>query len=272
MTRKLLFIVLLLTASGVFAQDVNRILVQGKIHVPQNEDAEGISVYNVSAQKGTVTDENGSFSIAVAENDRVMVFALQYQSFTVVVDKGIVDKKTFNIYLNPSVTPLDEVVVRPSDLSGNIQVDIEKIPTHYRSLNLDLTYADMEYGQGFVIDQQSAIRGNVAEQALNLPHLQNGINFISLFGGVGNLLFPKGKNERVKTQTIKKGIESNNLQRELSRQFIADNFGIPEERAFEFLFYAQDKGLNSSMLKPENEMELMDFLQKRSDEFKKLKE
>lgn len=271
MMKKLLFLFLLISVSGIQAQEISRTKVQGKIHVPKGEDAEGISVYNVSAQKGAITQEDGTFEIAVAENDRIQVFALQYKGFTVVVDKGIVEKKRMNIYLNPSVTHLDEVVVRPSDLSGNIRVDIDKIPTYYNDLNIDLSYASMEFGQGFTIDEQSAIRGNVAEEALGLNHMQYGVNFVSIFGGVANLLFANKKGNK-KERIEKEGIESNNLQRRFSRKFIEDNFDIPEDRAFEFLYYAQDKGLDSSLMKPENEIRLMDFLHQRSKEFKNIKE
>lgn len=131
MVKNLLLFLFVISAPLVLAQDIDRVKVQGKIHVPEGEDAEGISVYNSSSQKGTITDYDGSFEIEVAENDRLRIFALQYQPFTAVVDKGIIERKELNIYVNQAVTQLDEVIVSPYDLSGNIRADVEKIPTYY---------------------------------------------------------------------------------------------------------------------------------------------
>lgn len=272
MIKKLLPLIILFVATMLSAQEVERILVKGTIHVPTGEDAEGIGVYNISSQRGTVTAINGTFEIAVAKNDRLQIFALQYQSFTVVVDEGIIVKKEMNIYVNPSVTQLDEVVVRPSDLSGNIRADIKRIPTFTVDKNWDLSYRGMEFGYGFTVDEQTAIRGNAAEEALNLHRLQHGINFVAMFGGVANLLFPKNQKINTKSHLQKEDKRSNNLRNRFSRKFVEDNFNIPEDQAYEFLFYAQEKGLTDNMLRPENELVLMDFLHKSSKEFKKLKE
>ena len=46
------------------------------------------------------------------------------------------------------------------------------------------------------------------------------------------------------------------------------NFDIPENKAVDFLFYAQENGLDQNLLKPENEMQLMEFLFKKSKEYK----
>lgn len=264
----------LITAPFLFAQEIDRISVQGKIHVPEGEDAEGISVYNSSAQKGTVTDENGIFEISVTENDRLRVFALQYQPFTVVVDKGILERKKMNIYVNPAVTQLDEVVVRPYDLSGNIRADIEKIPTYYADHDWDLSYAAMEFEYGFIVDRQTQIRENAAEQALGLNYLENGVDVLAIMGGVASLLFPNqsGKLTSKRKRAEDKTLVSNNLQRRFSQQFVSDNFDIPKEEAVDFLYFVQENGFDKDMFKPENELKLMQFLTDQSIVYKKLQE
>lgn len=93
MGKKLLLLLLIISSSTIFAQDIERAKVAGKIHVTNGDDAEGISVYNVSSQKGTITNPDGTFEIEISENERLQITALQYQSFTVVVDKGIVNRK-----------------------------------------------------------------------------------------------------------------------------------------------------------------------------------
>lgn len=256
----------------LIAQEIERTKVDGKIHVPKGEDAEGISIYNVSSQKGTVTSADGSFQIAVAENDRLQIFALQYKSFTVVVDKGIVEKGKLNIFVNPAITQLEEVIISPYDLSGNIRADVEKIPTYSVGRDWDLSYESLEYGYNFYRDEYSAIEGNVAEEALNSHYLKNGLNFISILGGVSNLLFPKDVKLNTVQQLKANETVSNNMQQRFSREFIHDNFDIPREKTFDFLFFAQENGLDKRLLKKENEMQLMKFLHEKSKEYKERSE
>lgn len=269
MIKKLLLLLLIIVSPAIFAQEIDRVTVSGKLHVPQGDDAEGISVYNISAQKGTITNADGTFEIKIAENDRLQITALQYQSFTVVIDKGVIDRKTMNIFLNPAVNQLEEVVVRPYDLSGNINVDVMKIPTYNVSKDWDLSYGALEYGYNFKPDDKTAISGNAAEEALNSYALKNGADVLAILGGVGQLLFPKGKNLSVVEKQENLNTISNNIQQRFSKEFIEDNFDISKDKAVDFLFYAQENGLNNKLLAPENEMQLMEFLHQKSAEYKK---
>jgi len=273
MKKLLLLLLLVATPIVVLAQEIDRVKVQGKVIVPEGEDAEGISVYNASSQKGTITRSDGSFEIEVAENDRLRIFALQYQPFTAVMDKGIIERKRLNIYVYQAVTELEEVVVRPYDLSGNIRADIEKIPTYYINRDWDMSYEAMEFGYGFVPDPQSSIKGNVAEKTLNPHFIENGVDVIAIMGGVAGLLFPKKDKALKGPQKLEQSSRlSNNLQQRFGREFVADNFDIHRDQAFDFLYFVQEEGLDSNMLKLENELQLMEFLHEKSEAYKKLKE
>jgi hypothetical protein len=166
---------------------------------------------------------------------------------------------------------LEEVVVRPYDLSGNINVDVKKIPTYNVTKNWDLSYKNLEYGYHFEQDDKTSIAGNYAEEALNSNHLRNGANILAIMGGVAQLLFPKGKKVVIETP-LDKSIISNNIQQRFSKDFITANFQIPEDKAVDFLFFAQENGLNKDLLEPKNEMILMEFLLEKSKEYKKRSE
>ena len=53
--------------------------------------------------------------------------------------------------------------------------------------------------------------------------------------------------------------------------FYEEQLNIEEENLREFIYYAADNGLTRAMLKPENEMDLIEFLVARSQEFKQMK-
>ncbi len=268
MGKKLLLLLLIISSSTIFAQDIERAKVAGKIHVTNGDDAEGISVYNVSSQKGTITNPDGTFEIEISENERLQITALQYQSFTVVVDKGIVEQKRMNIFMNPAINQLDEVVVRPYDLSGNINVDVKKIQTYTVNKDWDLSYENLEYGYQFEQDAQTKIAGNAAEEALHGNTLTNGANILGLLAGAASLLFPK-KDKTTPAQKLETGNAlNNNLQQRFSKNYIASTFEIPEEKAVDFLYFAQENGMEKRLLKPENEMEFIEFLLQKSKEYK----
>lgn len=268
MGKKLLLLLFIISSFSIFAQDIERTNVAGKIHVPNDDDPEGINVYNVSSQKGTITNADGSFEIEIAENDRIQITALQYQSFTVIVDKGIVERKRINIFMNPSVNQLEEVVVRPYDLSGNINVDVKKIHTYAVNKDWDLGYENLEYGYHFEQDLQTKIAGNAAQEALNANNLTNGANILGLLAGAVSLLLPK-KDKTIPAEKLETGNAlNNNLQQRFSKNYIVSTFEIPEEKAVDFLYFAQENGWDKRLLKPQNEMELIEFLLKKSKEYK----
>lgn len=260
MVKKLLFIFTVLVTALVSAQDIDRVLIDGKITAPSGEDLEGITVYNISSQKGTITTASGEFEIEVGENDRLLINALQFQSFTVIVEEGILKTGKISIFLNPAMNQLAEVIVRPYDLSGNIRVDVNRIKT-YAPLELDLSYETLEFEYDFAPDAQTAIRGNAAEEALNSNALKNGINFVSILGGLASLIVPKA--------TFKYGVEekqafATNLKQRFSPEFISKTFDIPEGKAIDFLYFVEENGMDPDLLKPENEMLLMEVLLQQS--------
>ncbi len=249
------------------AQDIQRVKISGKITAPHGEDVDGVTLYNKSSEKGTSTDKDGVFNLEVAENDRVLVTAIQFQTFIVIVDKGIVDSKNMSIYLNPAVNQLEEVIVRPYDLSGNIKADIGKIKTASPGPGLDLSYATLEFGYAFTEDALTQIKGNVAADALNSKTLVNGVNFKAIFDGALSLLFPKKDNRTTSQKLEDSNTVSTNLLQRFPATYIEKTFKIPPEKAADFIFYAEENGLTRSLLKPENEMDLLDFMFVKSREY-----
>ncbi|MEP2936915.1 MAG: hypothetical protein ABJM06_00875 [Gilvibacter sp.] len=266
MLRNQLIIYMLLFSCAVMGQEINRVVINGQVTAPLGEDVEGISIYNVSAQEGTVTQIDGSFEIAVAENDRVLVTALQFQKFTVIVDEGVISNKRMAIYLNPSVNTLEEVIVRPYDLTGTIQADVARIKVVDFDSKMDLSYEALEYDNDFRDDAQSSIRGNAAEEAIGGRYLQYGFNPLGFLG----LLFPKkdkanGKNN--KDIRYREAIATG-LRQRYSVHFFESEFGIDPLKVDDFIYFVDEQGLSADMLKAENEIELLSFLKEQSEAYK----
>ena len=59
------------------------------------------------------------------------------------------------------------------------------------------------------------------------------------------------------------------LQNEYSTEYLVDYLKISEDNLYEFMVFAQEQGLNKSMLLPENEFQLLQFLDEQASTFKK---
>ncbi|GEQ87097.1 membrane protein [Patiriisocius marinistellae] len=254
--------------SCIIAQEAQRVLVNGYITAPVGDIVEGIHVYNISSQKGTVTDANGEFKLEMAINERLEVTSLQYVGFKVIVDKGIIDNMQVRIYLNPMVNELKEVIIRPYDLSGNIAVDVGKINTFNPNQGWDLSYEQLEFGYEFAPDGVTAIQGNVAQDAYYNGQQQYGGDLIGGLGLLKNLIFGRSEKEKPASQLqIESELIANGIRGRFTNQFLTENYNIPAELATDFVYYVQESGIPPTYLKPENKLLLLDYLTGKSKEY-----
>ncbi|WP_271855556.1 carboxypeptidase-like regulatory domain-containing protein [Patiriisocius marinus] len=268
-TTHLLLFFLFISLSS-FAQEISRIPIDGSITAPVGEPVEGIHIYNISAQKGTITDENGFFKMEMAVNDRLEVTALQFVSFKVVIDEGVIKNKQVKIYMNPAVNELAEVIIRPYDLTGNIKVDVSKIKTFDVAKNLDLSYEEITFAYDFAPDAQTSIKGNYAEEVFYNGQSQNGGNVLGLVALLADAIFRSS----VKTKSPEQ-LEAENqkllhsFKARFTDEIMVSRFHIPEDKAAQFRYYLEDQNIPQNLMKLENELLLFEYIKMQSSLFLK---
>ncbi|HZH70525.1 MAG TPA: carboxypeptidase-like regulatory domain-containing protein [Flavobacteriaceae bacterium] len=265
MKNKLLILVMAVISLTGFSQEIKRTLLSGKISAPSSEDLEGVSVYNVSSQKGTITDSEGKFKIAVSSNDRLLFTALQFQKFTVIVDESVIEKGEINVFINPAVVQLDEILVRPYDLYGNIKVDAARI--QYSNIDDkigEISYKLLEYTYEFAPDSHTAIEGNKSLEALGFTQQREGANLMGLVG-----ILMKTKEPRLTKRDRRDHTDARvtAIRQRFPTNYFTDTLMIPEGRIDEFLYYAESNDFDLELLKEHNELQLMHFLEKKSKSF-----
>lgn len=259
----LLFI--LFVVHFTYAQSNDRIRISGSINVPVGEDPQGISVFNINSQEGTISNSEGKFAISVAENDSIKVFAVQFQEFMVVIDSRVLQTKTLNIYVNELVNRLPEVIVSPYDLTGELGVDVEKLevinlPVKVKVGIPDGLYANVEN----VVDFGKAPKNKALE--FNQTRLVNGLNFVNLF----KLLLISNKQNDISNPYSKSYKEIDlELRRMYNDDFFKENFEIELKDIPDFILYADRNGLDEEMLRKGNELDLIDFLMEQSKKYKR---
>lgn len=256
---------LLLLLFGVIcvsAQNVTRVNVVGTVEMPKGEDPQGISIFNLNSNNVTVSNAAGQFKIAVAVNDSLSISSLQFQAFTIVIDQGIINAGQINIRLNEVVNFLPEVVVRPYDLTGNISVDINRLPV--ASLPDSLNAANMQ-SMYFETDAAPYKYSPPRNEALAMTQtrLVNGINFVNLF----KEFLISTKIEQIRRPESDISLDVRALYND---NFFQEKFNIELENISDFINFADQNGLDEEMLKEGNEMDLIEFLLDQSKKFKKL--
>lgn len=243
------------------AQFDNRIEVSGKV-VVDSDDLEGITVYNTALKKGVITDENGMFKIDVKFNDVLEFRALQFQEFRVTIDENVLKTRQLTVFLVERINALDEVILLPYDLTGNLNVDVESIKTFNPDMNA--IYFGIKHSDQyeFLPDYKSKV-----ENKAMFPDgetLQYGLNVANLMGIMIKPLF-KNRNpkDRITDDSVGK------LKEYYSNKFLINNFNIPEEKITEFVDWVETHGLTFELLEAGRELEFMAFLSEKSNEYLK---
>lgn len=263
--KKLLFLItVVFLNSSAWSQSSERIEVTGKI-VVSSDDIEGITVYNSSSNKGTTTNEKGEFTIKVMLNDRVEFGALQFQDFRIIINEKIMASKKMTVFLVEQVNKLDEVVILPYDLSGNLLVDIEGVKTFNADLNAIYFGIKHSSAYEFPDDQRSK-----AENPVMHSQGQTMVNGANVGNILGLLLKPLFKSKLSSKKLVDGSIETgsiNSLTEEYSSQFLFDNFSIPINKTDSFIQYIETHGIDYGLLESGRELEFLEFITQKSKLF-----
>jgi hypothetical protein len=253
--KSLLSCLIFFISCTVLSQD--RVQINGSVTPPVGESPKGITVVNRTAKSATVVNDNGNFSIRVTAGDTLQFSALQFQDFSVVVDKGVVQNRQLKVFLSEAVTELPEVVVSPYDLSGNVEVDVKIIPVIPTDLPTKSAAEINPYNHTFRPDSLVS----PPNAAMRSGMIYSGMDFANIFRNIFT--------SRDVTTTLG---GDDDLDEQILRlhddEFFKEQLNISEEKIEEFIYFAADNGLTDQMLQPENEMMLIEFLVAQSQKFK----
>ena len=121
----LVFILSGVFAQTIMAQDLSKTM-EGKVY-SEDGDVAATHVLNTTTKKAAITDINGYFSIVVSLNDTLVFSAVQYKRKEIVVHDGILESTFLSVPLEESNIALDEVIVMPYNLTGELGRDMNKM-------------------------------------------------------------------------------------------------------------------------------------------------
>ncbi|MGY3794974.1 carboxypeptidase-like regulatory domain-containing protein [uncultured Aquimarina sp.] len=259
MKKKLSLLFIFLIINSSIAQITSRVMIDGRISAPIGDDVEGVVVYNLTSKKGTITDKDGNFKISAGINDKLEVIAMQYQKFVVWINKGVLDNRRLNIFLNESVNLLEEVIVKPYDLLGNVSLDLKKIDVTESGVDevAKLTSSrinDTDFD--WTPDELSELDNKVFLE----DRMIYGLNFVNLFKEVF-------QNKDKKENKVPDDIDVQ-VRKMYNNEFFKTNLALEMDQINDFIFFAEENGLNTNYLEEGNELNLIEFLVSQSKMYK----
>ncbi|MGB7842540.1 MAG: hypothetical protein WBL21_07105 [Salinimicrobium sp.] len=267
--KKVLFIVFLFFYGISCAQIQLRTEMEGNIKVPAGNDSEGITVFNKNANKGTVSDQQGNFSIPARKGDSIYFAALQFKELLVVVDEEIAGSQRLLVEITEGVNELPEVVLREHDLSGNIAADVKNI----KVVPLDLpSFSAASIAQMYP-DWYPASDGQ--SQVINTALGESGGGLVmaadplAIISGLIRIVAPKRKKVVEEPQRYIGRIELEEIVRErYNDEFFLEVLKIEKTKISDFFDYCEENGFPRELLKEEKEMSLVEYLLEQSELFR----
>lgn len=212
----------------------------------------GANIININKVRGAVTDSNGYFEIDVQPTDTLHFTLLGFQSLRVKVTNDWIKNKVAKIFLTEKAIALEEVVIRPFNLTGYLEVDSKTIPMNqnhrYNIKGLNLGYEAGEYSPGAF----GKVLGSIFNPADML------YNFFGKKSGELKKLREMKKDDTVRTL----------LESKFDRETLAVLLGIDKKEIPEIL---QRCNYSESFIQTANDLQVMDAISSCYEQYKVLK-
>jgi len=242
MKQVLLYSLTLFFSFISMAQDDGRVILRGKV-LYRNVNVPNENVINTTSEFATITNENGEYQIRVKAGDELVFSALNYQIEIVKVTDEMIRNNRLVIEVNEKVTELQEVVVTPDQQE-------RFLATKNKILKEKFEYE---------IDRSTEVENIALSQTER--GIQDGLNFVGIYKALAKAL----RSDKAKEKAPMKMSEVMRLV--YDDQFFVMDLNVPQDKIDAFLYYCDAKMPAQSLLKKENEFELIDFLVTESKTF-----
>lgn len=248
------FFLFIFAGTTVFSQETT--VIQKVFGTIVNDNTKlplsNVNIININKVRGTVSDLKGNFEIEVGVTDTLHLSLIGFKSIKIRVTNDWVKNKTTKIQMTESAIALEEVIVRPYDLTGYLEIDSKLIPTkenyRYSISGLEQGYEAGEYSPGAF----SKVMGSIFNPADML------YNF-----------FGKKPKELKRLKSLKKDETVRNLlASKFDRETISVLLGIDKNEIPEIL---ERCNYSESFIRTANDLQIMDAISECYEEYKILK-
>ncbi|WP_037315311.1 hypothetical protein [Salegentibacter sp. Hel_I_6] len=253
------YLSVLLFLFGLIASAQNR-EISGKIEADSIQAP--IHIINLTQEKGSVSDKNGNFKLAVAENDILLISSVQFQRREIKITRQMLGEKTLSIKLLPALTELEQV--RVHNFSGDLEEDIAGIKVFDTPvLNIappPINYIPPRGTPNAAFDNTQA--GRTMKNGLNFKSIGSLITGNRNFGNIGG---KKIENPKANQLEFVRRVRS-----KFDDYFFNNHLKIDSKHIMNFLTYIFDDGFQEQLLQDNRSLDLVVYLERKSKAYLKL--
>lgn len=262
MKNKLSLILFLLIVQFSFGQLVPREIIRGQI-ISDSTSIDNVTVFNVSTNKGAVTDNLGFFAMYARPKDTLVFSSVIFKSKKLILTESDFKVVVIKIKLEEFINELDEVIVTPTTLSGNLEKD---------SKNIKVTDLNSGLNSGNIADLQ--LEKDFSSSLTNsaMPRdgtILYGMDFVKIGKMVGKLFAKDKQKEQPIVFTTNKNFQEA-VKDKFTYHFFTETLGLRKEEIGLFLSYCDSDSNVKNLLAVNKEIDLIDFLISKSKEYKNL--
>ncbi len=258
--KHLLLSLLCFTAFFATAQDGPGKELRGRV-TSTDKDVVGVVVQNISSQQAVITDMDGNFAINIQLNDTLVFSAVHYQRKTVPVTEVLYKTSFVEVPMEEFVNELEEVVVRPYNLSGNLGQDLGGLTLEKdvsaEALGLPNAHRKIPTQSERMLQQATMGKFNVG--MILSPPLDPIINAIT-----------------GRTKMLKNRVKVDNTYARTQRvqDFYVDSLfvatlKIPMEKVDDFMYFCEVDEAFQETVDTQDKLKILDFMMKKSRTYRK---
>jgi len=258
--NNLLYFFLLLTMNFVFAQQIPREILNGQIVGDSLAGIPNVNITNISTKKYVISDNQGYFTLYAREKDTLVFSNMAFESKRIVLTKANFNVHVMRVKLQSFINPLDEVVISPYALTGNLQTDDKNI----KVITLEPVDVKLALATKFEDDTESSPANKLMPGYVDTRYM---FDFIA----VGKLLFgaASGPEPRAKEIVyVSKKIFAEAVRERFPESFFINTLQLEPDEIGLFLNYCENTPNIRVLLDPKKEFALIDLLIQKSKEYK----
>ncbi len=144
MKKIFLLLTFILIATTVVAQENSNVIKGTVMNDANDEILENVNIVNLNQVIGSISNDKGEFTIKAAVNDTLYFSYLGFKSLRVRVTNDWLKFGEIKIKMTELGIALEEVMIRPVQLTGYVEIDAKLIPIYdnyrYRIAGLNSGY------------------------------------------------------------------------------------------------------------------------------------
>lgn len=246
--KKTTFFLLMLVGFLVSAQE-NQLVKGVVLNAQNNFPLSNVSVVNLSTITGTSTNESGQFSIYASVGDTLYFTRLAYENIQIKVTNDWIKYGEVKIKLTEVGIALEEVIIKPVQLTGYIEIDAKNVPV-YKDFRYSISGLNLGY---------EATNSNPSGFSKVLSSIFNPVDFLYQ-------VFGKRPQQMRKLKKIKENDAIRNLlMQKYDRETLVALLGIEKVDIDEILRRCD---YSKSFIESANDLQILDAISQCYQEYK----